>query len=75
MSAGHESGTRLKIKRAARVGPEAARETAHDNPNHTSPAATPQCGKQAAFGAYNNGWLTLDATVGLFRINPAWRSA
>jgi len=64
------------VKRAARVGPEAARETTDDTLKHTASTPGAQCcGKRAAIAAYCNGWLSLRATAELFRTNPAWRSA
>jgi hypothetical protein len=63
------------VKRAARVGPEAARDTALDTPNDTHEERNTQAGKALAVWLFNVGAVSMDETAAKFAQHPAWRSA
>jgi hypothetical protein len=62
------------VERAARVGPETARETAADTTNSTTPEDNAQAGKSLAFWLFNIGARCLDETDQTFSRHPEWRS-
>jgi hypothetical protein len=63
------------MKRAARVGPEAARESATGRQNDIESAATAQGGKALSMWLYNCGFRTADDTERAFAAHPEWVNA